>query len=743
MARARRGVSAPTVKKGGFLGKFVSFLLGFIIGIGAVVGTVAGVVSYVMSNTLHTTVSLLDGFAPGLYAMMFGADGLNNGILDEKYANKMVSDLLGDSMTAVSNIQGGNGSLQELSNVFPIVGNFAAQLVVELDAYSVPVDHGTLMSKPLSEVKDYVMESVKKTALGDLLNGMGKEENGNNDLMNAISYGEEGVDYVVSNGEIVMLNGAKKTTLNDLISEGGMDKIINKLPLDSVMEVDTEDSVICAIAYGSSSRYVVEDGKVKMTQVTYTYEDKGDGWKLYDDKNVAVEATCEYTNKATPYMITFENGEVQYLKEDGLFYKAYEDDSLESPRLYKKTKVGDLSEDSMSIINNIYLKDALGVDASSHKVLISLAYGEENVDFKYENDEIVLIGNAKPRTIGDLRERGGSLIDDIPLTDITTEDRDNGLIMYLLYGRKNVHYAIDEKTDEIVMLQKHIAVLNVGTETKIYNEYGELLSGCTVDLKNNTYVDADGNAYTCARDTSEGAIHFLETEDGETAPVYYLFDKDGAVYYSKTTLGDLAGSENVLSNLTSRITVAEVMDAESVENNKFFKHVLNETIDSLPDAINELTLQTVYAEEIFQTDEDGNFLDKDGNITTDKNEYVVEHEWWYLLHDEAVCNENHGNSCDGQCIEDYAITEMDTLITNMRNNIEMATLFQLKEDGMINTLSDETMNSPVRTSISGQAIEMGDLPQGEGVKLGDYTVAQMLNYVNAIFKAIDQLEAND
>ena len=742
MARYRHGDSAPVVKKGGFLGKFVAFLLGFILGIGAIAGAVAGVVAYVMSNTLGTTVGLLEGFMPGIYSMMFGEGDQNNGLLDEKYAEQTVAALLGDSMTAVAEIQGGNGSMQSLGNVFPIVGNFAAQLCLEMDAYSIPVDHTTLMNTPLTGLKDYLMGCAKDAPLGDLLTAMGKEGEGNNDLMNAISYGEEGIDYTFdANGEVVMLNGAKKTTLNDLVAKDGMDRIINKLPLDAVMKVDLDDSVMCAIAYGSSSRYTEDaDGNVQMTQVTYTYEDKGDGWKFYDDKDNVIEAKYETIN-ATKTRFIFEDGSIQYAeKDENLICKVYEDEALSKPIFYKKTKVGDLSEDSMSIINNIYLKDALGVNASSHKVLISLAYGKEGIDFKYENGAITPIGNAKPRTIGDLRERGGALIDEIPLTDITTEDRDNGLVMYILYGKEGVHYQINESTNEIDMLQKHIAILKNGTETKVYNEYGELLSGCTVNPERKIYVDASGNEYTYAIGTHEGAIQTLETEDGEIANVYYLYNENGAVPFTKTVLGDFAGSDNIFTNLTSRITVGEVMDEETVESNKFFKHVMNETIDDLPEAINNLTLQTVYAEEIFQTDENGNFLDKNGNITTNKDEYAVEHEWWYLLHDEELCEKDHGEDRDKQCIQDYKITELDILIDNMRANIEMATLRQLKDDGMIHDLDEETLNSPVRTKISGVDLNMDGLPSGEGVTLGDYTVVQMLNYVNEIFKVLDEID---
>ena len=539
MARYRHGDSAPVVKKGGFLGKFVAFLLGFILGIGAIAGAVAGIVVYVMSNTLSATAGLMEGFMPGIYSMMFGADGQNNGLLDEKYAEKTVAELLGDSMTAITEIQSGNGSLQSLGNVFPIVGNFAAQICVEMDAYAIPVDHATLMSKPLGEVKDYLMESAKNAALGDLLKSMDSDNGKGNKLMNAISYGEENVDYTFDeNGNVVMLNGAKKTTLNDLISEDGMDGLINKLPLDAVMDVNMSDEVMCAIAYGSTSRYSTNDkGDVIMNQVAYTFEDKGDGWNFYDDKSNAVDGTYELLTPTTA-KLTLASGEVQYLKVEAnnLTCKAYADEAFTKEVLYKKTKVGDLSKDSMSIINNIYLKDALGVDENSHKVLISLAYGKEGIDFEYSKTDgsIQLIGNAKPRTIGDLRERGGALIDEIPLTDITVEDRENGLVMYILYGREGVHYQIDKTTDKVVMLQKHIAIVQNGTETKVYNEYGELLSGYSINTASNLYVDADGNEYTYVASSHEGAIQTLETNDGEIANVYYLSNANGPVPFTAT-----------------------------------------------------------------------------------------------------------------------------------------------------------------------------------------------------------------
>jgi hypothetical protein len=303
--------------------------------------------------------------------------------------------------------------------------------------------------------------------------------------------------------------------------------------------------------------------------------------------------------------------------------------------------------------------------------------------------------------------------------------------MYLLYGKENIHYSVDAD-DNVTMLQKQIAI----DGDVVYNEYGEKLAGYTLDTANETYVAPDGTQYKYV--ASAGLT--LTTEDDTSADVYYLTNLNGtAVYFSKTTLGDMAGSNNVISSLTKRITLKEVIDEETMNSNIFFKHVQDETIETLPDAVNSLTLQQVYEKDIYKTDADGNFLDKNGNVTTNKDEYAVEHEWWYLLHDEAICEADHGASCDKNCIQDYNVTQLSKLISNMRKNIECASLRQLKEDGMIDALDDATLNSSVKTSIKGVSIDMSGLPAGK-TKLGEFTVVEMLNYVNAIFKVIELID---
>ena len=718
-------------KNSGIAGKLLCLVLGFIIGIVGGIGAVAGAGYYLISQPVDKTLGLVDK-SGAIYKTLFGSED-TAGLLNEKYASLKITNLLGDTISAAQSLSSG-GSLSSLSEISPKVGSLVDSLLEKTEKYALNLDKETVMSTPIKNLPSYLGDSVKAAPLGDILESLGK---GQEPLLMALSYGEEGIDYQIdADGKVVMLGNAQKTTINDLMADGSIDSLLDKVTLDSVMTVRPDDTVMCAIAYGSSNRYAVVDEKVQMLQVSYTLEDKGDGNKLYDDKDVAVEATIE-TLSDTLLKVTFADESVQYVSVDAdNIGVAYSDEALTSPILYKKTKIGDLTEDSMSIINNIYLKDALNVDAKQHKVLISLAYGEENVDFKYvgegENKTIEMIGTAKPRTIGELRNRGGNLINEIPLSDIMSANPDDGLVMYLLYGKENIHYTINT-AGEVVMLQKQIAI----DGDVVYNEYGEKIFGYTLDAENSVYTAPDGTQYKYV--ASSGLT--IETEDATVANVYYLTNLEGnPAYFVKTKLGDFAGSDNVITSLTKRITLKDIMDEETIASNMFFKHVQDETIETLPNAINNLTIQQVYEKDIYKTDVDGNFLDKDGNVTTNPDDYVIEHEWWYLLHDEAICEAEHGEGRDKQCIQDYNVTELAALITNMRKNIESATLNQLSADGMISALDKATLNSSVKTQIKGVPLDMTGLPTDKQT-LGEFTVVEMLNYVNAIFRVVEQIES--
>ncbi|MBQ9113717.1 MAG: hypothetical protein IJY05_02215 [Clostridia bacterium] len=721
------------VKKGGVLGKILMLLLGILLGIALTVGSVVGVGYWFTRQPLKKPVNMADKYIDGdFYGLVFGElqeDGTRtDGLLNAGYADKKVEKLISDISEAIEAISDETGTLEGLCEISPKLEKLVDQLLEKTDEFSIPFDKETIMTTPLTSLTPYIKETVKDAAVGDVITALDEDLS---PLMLALCYGEENVHYSYDeNGEVVMINGAKKTTFNDLIGDD-LESLFDKVPVDAILPIDKNDTTMMAIAYGSSNRYDASGEKTVMKQVRYTFDNN----TFYDDKDAIVPVTNVETLNENVYKLTLSDGSVEYVKavsENAVL--VYSDEACTKEVLYKKTMVGDLKKDSMALIDNIYLKDALTINAQSHKVLISLAFGEENVDYKVvgtgANAKIEPISN--PRTIGQLRLKGGNLINEIPLADIMDDDK-TSLTRYLLYGKKDVHYTVDA-SGNVTMLPKRIAVLN-GT---LYNEYGEKLSDYTLNESAKTYQDADGNEYSYV----SGGLGTVKTEAGE-AQLYYVSNANGLIYYKKTALGDMAGSDTLITNLTSRLTVSEVMDETSLTNNKFLKHVKDTVISDLPNAIEQLTIQQVFEEEIFETT---------GSTKT------VKGEWWYMLHNEADCvAAGHTDPHTCTCVSDYGLKEMNTLIDNMKNNIHLSTLDKLSADGML-TFGEGMLNSKIYTEIkisSTQSLVVKvKVPDGNGGwtettaseafgskdRLGLLTVEETIEYAEGLIIIIEKID---
>lgn len=729
-------------RKGGFLGKFIALLLGVILGIAATLGGIVGAGYIFINKPVDEVVNTVNKFGVNIDVSQY---------LREEYANKKILDLFGDVGGAVAEIQAGKGTLSSLDAISPKVGELVGKLAEGTNKLAIPITKEDLMAKPLSEMPSYFKESINKTALGDCLLAMGKPLT---PMMEAISYGERDVDYYVNDeGKAVMIGDAKKTTVADLL-DGDMMNILGRITMESVIDVSPTDTVMCAIAYGPSTRYTVVGDTIVMNQVVYFTEDevtfKDDLGEVVTGANIqAIEggykldfATDKTNEDGTPVY------ETQYIflnNADTGEYLAFYD--LEKTKLvtYKKTKIKDLQKDAMSIIDSVLLKDALSVDETSHGILRSLAYGEEGVAyFINSSGKIEMNVGYSPRTIGELRTRGENLINDIYLKDIMTANTDDAITMFLLYGKQGIHYDMDSDS-HVTMRKQHILIYNDGSNNFVYNEYGEKVAVETYDLNTTaqTYsVKKNGEIVATYKYVLADDMPPVTTEDDNMATAYYLRNmEDEDLYYKATTLGDLAGGDNVISDISKRLTIGEVLGKEAVEENRFFKHVQDETVESLPHAIEELTIQQVFADSVYKTDADGNFLDKNDNITTNRDEYVLEGSWWYLL----TSYDEHGN----EVVKDYTLNEMDALIANMKTNVHNATIRKLYKDGMITDLDPTTLNSEVRGSITSSPLgDMTETLQNKGIPysigenkayMGDLTVEQMMNYVNVVFETIGKL----
>ncbi len=721
-------------KKGGFLGKFLCFIFGFLFGIIAIVGGIAGAGYYVYKQPVQKTLDLVNRFAgTDLSATLFGDDE-KSGILNEKYANSLVSDLLKDAFAAVKSLTG-DGQLSALEEISPKVGDLVENLLKTTDKYGLPFKKDDIMNTSLKGLPDYLTTTLKSATLGGLLSGVngepvsdplllaicygeegvdyeyndeGKVEmlegktattidsllagNGLSDkvgslslgtllegvngepiadpLLLSICYGEEGVDYEYNDegkiemlegktattvssltsgngmtdkigslslgellenidgkpvsdpllltlcygeegvdykkddeGNITMLGDAKATTINDLISDKGMTDTIGTLALTSVMDINVEDAIMRAIAYGPASHYTMTDGEITMKQVyykiekdtttdpaTYTvYDSEGEVVKVGEGETATNAVFTPNENDETEGTLTLsEDGtEKQFLQKDGEYYYAFNESEFTTPIKYKPTKIDDLAQNASSLIDGLYITDALNINNASHKVIISLACGTENVDYKIEDDgSITFLGDAKPRTIGDLKNKNSELIDGILLYDALGINEDSHPVLKAIAedenGNKRTLKDLSEKSTEIINGIRLTDALTLTNKTHpvLKSIMVEGVEGVDYELIENGVDDKGNTIYEVKLLTENGKINTLEdlSKNSDTlingivlVDALGIDENSHAVLKSiaydpttgaKRTLGDLSGD-----NSTAIINGIELEGALGIDEN--------------------------------------------------------------------------------------------------------------------------------------------------------------------------------
>ena len=753
-------------KKGGLLGKLIALLLGIIIGIIAGIGGLAGGIFYAYKKMkLNQAFNLVTNYLDPNFDYTQYING--------KYGEQTVAYLVGDAKLAIDKIANGTGTLNTLNEISPYVETLIkgdpavpeSGLVYLLSTYGVTVDGDEMMkrfiSKPATETElypdkyltDYITDAVYSMNAGDLIYSLaGTPVDG---IMRAICYGVEGVDYTVNNSlsgnPIVPKEGGQAPlTINDFM-QNKLDGRIDALPLDSLLDINLNDSIMTSLAYGADHRYTIvttaKGKKVEMDQLYYILETTEDGTEtLLDDMHAEFTYTkfeAQSYNDTNGYILQFTDDEgvtqTQYLVKDPnepahLLAHTLEEGTTPTltPIKFKKTTVGSL-DNANDLINCIYLKDAMNITGNSEKFLISLAYGVEDIDYEIkgegENKWVEPIAPSEPRTIRDLREKGGDLINEIYLSDIVEASPDDKLVMYMLYGKEGLHYEIgtDGKPD---MLQEQVAVYN----NKVYNEYGDVELKATVDLTSDpikmTMTETGKEFILQAKGTEKTTLHKDLFEDGTgkvEAQTYLVFTQtsDGLkeVEFDHTHLGDLKGKDPALfSKMKNRLTISDVLGADSgLESNKILKHLQDETIADLPDAVANLTVGQVFENDIYKTTEvtegDGEnavkktyFIDKNDNLleyndaygkyyikgTQTESERVLKGSWKYLLTETAdngtktlrldykIAGESKDGKADG----------MSAMMDNMTKNIQDASLLTLVDDEII--LLDSAVEEKLR-----------------------------------------------
>ena len=745
----------PVVKKsGGWIRSAIALVLGIVIGVGAVVG--GGY--FALTSPARDAIETIGGFAGINYE-----EQVKNKFLSEEYEDKTLLDI-GKELAKVIK----DKNLVGINNIVPAIGDYLEKMVGNMETeFGVTMDSDTIIATPFHELPAYLGETFRNTPLGSMLLATSKVDQLEPILME-ICYGEEGVHYYIDeNGEVVMNEGYQAATFETL--GANPNSMINKISLAAVIPPSADDALMMSMAYGRENvTFIVEtneDGSAKLdenghpvvTMLPLFFEKDGDTFLDYNGDPVSCDTTevAEGIIKMDKHP-TYDGAgtETYYLKasEDGKYYAYSSETAEEGTQVnFKKTMIGDLSANSSNLINNVYLKDALNVkydpahpENDPHAILFSLAYGTEGVDYEVDptTKAITMLGGATPRTIGDLRERGTDLINDIAISDIMHAEQDDALGMYLLYGKKGIHYDFDDDGSNFRMLQRYIAIS--ADNTKIYNEYGEQLQrkdgetqGCDIDPATSTFTDIYGVTYTY----QPGPGKTVKTRDGQMQ-AYYLYQDGKDVMFTNHSLGELAGSDNLIYRLTDRLTLTEVLHDANLSENKFLKHVSDCTVSEIPDELMKLSFTDMFTEEIYGagamkhegatplTAADGKTIENGEYYTVDAAGYhkaELEGSWWYLLTDS---DETDGITKPSE----YLIaSNMNDLLDNMTTNVEGATLYQLNQDGIISGLETLVDNDIIRPE--GVTIE-GIPGPDKATKLGHLTVTEMLHYTTFIMALI-------
>ena len=237
----------------GYLGRILALLLAFLFGMLAVVGGLLGGGYFLAVTPSRNLLNFLK---------------LNEGLLTEEYLDKSVIDIVTDVRNDINSLtEPQNIRLSTFSKYSPVVDKMVDSIVEQVSAYGISVDKTTLSTTPLGGLAFYLMDDVIMTAqLGGMLSVNAESE----PFMIALCYGtegsnEEGGDYQVVDGQIVMNEGKEARTLGALVSEANT--IINSMPLESILDAGIDSAaVILALCYGTEGvNYTVdENGGITM-----------------------------------------------------------------------------------------------------------------------------------------------------------------------------------------------------------------------------------------------------------------------------------------------------------------------------------------------------------------------------------------------------------------------------------------------------------------------------------------------
>ncbi len=593
-------------------------------------------------------------------------------------------------------------------------------------------------------------------------------------LMLALAYGEKGkhydikqdanneyyIDWRDSDGDPLTENDDyKPRTVRELVEDSS--SLFDEIYLGTVLGItpldNDADALMLALAYGYEKTHY--EFNATHTDVTYIQEPKTikalmEG-NAFDEIRLATVLNADIHTPVTDPKYDAMTQAMAFGYE-GVHYDMVEGEpewriNTETGEKYDYRTVADLSS-MTDVVNELRIETALGINKDSPKLLQALAFGSD-----YSYDAEGNLQNAQYNTLADLSKTGDdNIINTLKIKDMIEEEELNSSELLKSLGNSTLNSLPDDinklTVTEILGADKikdNLLLSHLGDST---------LTTLPADVQNLTFKQIYPNQiYNSRYAVYDDAGHFMMQVYYDGKNERYCTDTDLLVPYNGS-IEDIV-LEYELLTLKKYVLDGEGNPTFTEDSEGYKKGVFDMTFDFFDFLTHNNVIKTVVeegnthyyiAKDILGYNETAHYYtytDAEGNIY--ETHLVLTGQWKYLLVDKTDAT---GDS------HDYAITDFSKLVTNMTSNMASATLYDLKADGIITELSDDTLNTPVPptaklpsgVTLTGQ-IDYTDynllppsitLPAEGELKLGHLTINQILDYTASVLEFIGRLNGS-
>ena len=376
------------------------------------------------------------------------------------------------------------------------------------------------------------------------------------EVMLALAYGNEGEDYEIVDGEIVMIGDSRPRTIAELKENG----VIDGVRLSAVISADSDDAISMYLLYGVEGvHYAVgTEGEIEMLRVGIAVY----GGAAYDRGGSLLPGTVEeteggylYTDGDTVYRLERQSGEsIEIETEKGplsLPLLIAEDETGEEV-FYKPHTIGDLSGEN-SLISGITKDLTIGqFMGDGEQSSLSAAISAWKIDDLNDQDKIMSLKIADVIGVDENSPAVLQAMRDRALADLNDKDTFNQLALGEVIE-------IDESNPDTPALLVSLQNTSIGELSDAVNRLTlvELLGEDQVEKNSILRNLADSTVKTLADDISALSIAqvfedkvYKTDGDGnyldENGNVLYYNDTDGNWYTSPDFAADTR-SERVLT----------------------------------------------------------------------------------------------------------------------------------------------------------------------------------------------------